>query len=174
MDRCVLRGLALPAAALLLAAGCAHVISTEVRQTARADLTFPAVHQDPEAYRGETVIWGGVIIETLNQREGTLVTLLETPLDSQGFPGDAEYSRGRFMVRAASYLDPEVFRRGVKMTLAGTVVGREVKPLGEIQYAYPVLSAREMHIWKERPYYYYPYPPWGFHWGYPYWYWRGW
>jgi outer membrane lipoprotein len=131
------------------------------------------VHQDPEAYRGEVVIWGGVIIETVNQPEGTLVTLLETPLDSMGFPNDAEYSRGRFMVRTAKYLDPEVYRKGVKLTLVASVAGKEVRTLGETQYQYAILWPRELHIWKERaPYYYYP--PWRFYWGYPYWYWRGW
>lgn len=158
---------------LFLASGCVHVISSEVRQAVKKDPSFPVVLQDPDSFRGEMVIWGGVIIETQNLTDGTSLIILETPLDSQGFPEDAEYSRGRFMARTSAYLDPEVYKKGRKVTMAGEVVGKEARALGETQYAYPVLSVRELHLWKEPERVYgWPYGP--YYWGPPLWYWDWW
>ncbi len=158
---------------LFVASGCAHVISPEVRQAMKRDLSFPLVLQDPDSFQGEMVIWGGVIIETQNLTNGTSLTLLEAPLDSQGFPEDAEHSRGRFMARTSAYLDPEVYQKGRKVTVAGEVVGKEVRALGETQYRYPVLSVRELHLWKEPERVYgWPYGP--YYWGPPLWYWDWW
>jgi outer membrane lipoprotein len=171
VSNAIIRSLAL--LALFLASGCAHVISSEVRQSVKEDLAFPAVLQDPDSFRGEMVIWGGVIVETENRREGTSLILLETPLDSQGFPEDAEHSRGRFIARTRAYLDPEVYRKGRKVTMAGEVVGKELRGLGEMEYAYPVLSVRELHLWKEEAGVYgWPYGP--YYWGPPLWYWDWW
>jgi len=154
--------------------GCAHVISSDVRQGARSDVTFPMVLANPEVYRGETVIWGGMVIETVNRQDGTVVTVLETPLDAQGMPADGDYTRGRFLVKTSMVLDPEVYRRGRKLTVAGEIMGKEVQPLGETQYGYPVLGLREIHVWKELPSAYaYPWGPY-YNWG-PYsWYWDWW
>jgi outer membrane lipoprotein len=129
----------------------------------------------PEAHRGDVVIWGGVIIETQNRPEGTTVMVLETPLDSEGAPADAEYSRGRFLARTPSFLDGEIYQKGRKVTVAGEVVGREIQSLGDIRYGYPVLSVREIHLWREHwttyGYPYGSYPYWGPYYGYWNWWW---
>lgn len=156
---------------LFVISGCAHTISPEMRQRARKDLTFPQVLQSPTAYVGFTVIWGGLIIETLNRSDGTAITVLETPLDYQEMPRDEESSRGRFIARISGYLDPEVYRKGRKITLAGDIIGKESKPLGEIQYTYPVVQVRELHLWRERIVEYYPYPYYWYWYGGPYYYW---
>jgi outer membrane lipoprotein len=166
------------ALALSMAAlwGCTHVISSEIRATAREDLSFPMVLADPERYHGETVIWGGVILETLNKPDGTTLVILETPLDWEGAPRDEEFSRGRFMARTESFLDEAVYRHGRKVTLAGQVAGREVQPVGEVPYGYPVLSIREIHLWRETVGAWVPAYPWGpyWYWGGPYWHWEWW
>ena len=66
---------------LLLPSACAQVMSSEVRAKARKDLSFSAVLANPEAYRGETVIWGGQVIDTLNEPGSTLIKILQIPLD---------------------------------------------------------------------------------------------
>lgn len=165
--------LALPA----LLGGCAHVVSPQLRALAREDLTFPMVLSDPERYQGEVVIWGGVIIETQNRPEGTTLVILETPLDREGAPKDAEFSRGRFLARTRSFLDQAVYREGRKVTVAGEVAGKEVRAVGEMQYSYPVLAAREIHLWREPPVAWgsrYPLGPYWYWWD-PYWpWWPGW
>jgi outer membrane lipoprotein len=151
--------------------GCAHTISPEMRQRARTDLTFQEVLQNPMAYIGSTVIWGGVIIETLNRSDGTIITVLETPLDYQEMPTDAVNSRGRFIAKVSQYLDSEVYQKGRKITLAGDIIGKETGPVGEIQYTYPVVQVKELHLWRERAMGYYPYPYYWDWYGARYYYW---
>ena len=61
--------------------GCAHVISSEMREKVRKDLTFSAVLANPEAYEGETIVWGGKVIDTLNEEGLTLIKILQIPID---------------------------------------------------------------------------------------------
>lgn len=162
----------------LLLSACAYPISQPFRDEARKDLTFSTVLQNPTTYRGSVVIWGGVIIDTVNRPEGTEITVLETPLDSGGEPGDEEFSRGRFIAKSLQFLDPEIYKNGRKITVAGEITGQETRPLGAMQYRYPVLMIKELHLWKkETVTYVYPRYYWGFwDWYYPspwpYYWWR--
>jgi outer membrane lipoprotein len=131
---------------LVFAQACSHVVSSQMRATARKDISFPMILQDPLAYRGATVILGGFIIQTENRPRGTELMVLETPLDSLGRPEDRELSRGRFVAESSSYLDPEVYSRGKKVVLAGEVAGASSRPLGETSYRYPVLTVKELHV----------------------------
>jgi outer membrane lipoprotein len=143
--------------------GCAHVISSEMRAKARNDLPFSAVHANPEAYAGEIIIWGGKIIDTLNEKDQTLIKVLQIPIDYTGMPEDEEMSLGRFVAQVRGYADPEVYRKGRMLTVAGRIVGKRVEPLGEMEYAYPLIEAQETYLWKSYPMPYGPYPG-------PYWY----
>ena len=152
-----------------LLANCAHVISRDLRERADPSLAFREVFQNPEFFRDKWVVWGGEIIQTMNQKDGTtLVEVFQRPLGWRGEPSESLSSEGRFLVTFEKYLDPYVFRRGRKITVAGEVKGERVKPLGEMDYRYPAVLAREVYLWDEYYYDPYPYPyyPW---WGYPYW-----
>jgi outer membrane lipoprotein len=118
-------------AAMLLLAGCAHVISKEVLQEVDASLTFAHVSKDPEAYKGKTVLFGGDIIETQNLSDKTQIVVLQRPLGSRGEPSAGDVSEGRFIITTPGFLDPAIYGPGRKITVAGTVVGKEVRPLGE-------------------------------------------
>jgi len=61
---------------LLLFSGCAYPISRELRQEAKESPTFSMILQNPTAYTGSIVIWGGSIIETVNTNEGTEIVVL--------------------------------------------------------------------------------------------------
>lgn len=136
-------------AAMILLAGCAHVISKEVLQEVEPSLTFAHVSQDPEAYTGKTVLFGGDVIETQNLSDKTLVVVLQRPLGRRGEPGGGDVSEGRFIIQTPGFLDPAIYSPGRKLTVAGTVAGKEVRPLGEITYAYPVIEKRELYLWPE-------------------------
>ena len=169
------------ALALLLAvglAGCSYPISEEFRVKAKGGPSFPAALDDPAAYKGATVIWGGEIIRTVNKKGGTDITVLEAPLRSSLMPGRAFHSRGRFIIRSRRFLDPAVYRTSKRVTVAGQIVSQEKQPLGEIQYGYPVLQVRELHLWpsewEERADdRYYSHDPWWprtrFHFGWHHW-----
>jgi peptidoglycan-associated lipoprotein len=64
--------------------------------------------------------------------------------------------------------------RRVDFNVAGEILGKQIKPRGEMDYGYPLVSNEQIPRWEE--YYYPPYPyyyPWGYYdpwWGgYPYW-----
>jgi outer membrane lipoprotein len=48
-------------------AACAP-ISQDIRRQADASAPFAEIQKNPDKYRGEMVIWGGVIIETTNMK----------------------------------------------------------------------------------------------------------
>lgn len=158
--------------------GCAPVISKNLRDAADPSLTFTQVLKTPDAYNGKTVIWGGEIIETVNQKDGgTMIEIFQRPLGWRGEPTLTVASEGRFLVLVDSYLDPYRFRQGKRITVGGEILGHEAKPLGQMDYVYPLVLAKQVYLWDE---YYYAYPPyyydpwwgypygWGFAWGYPY------
>lgn len=161
----------------LFISGCAHVISKDFRTKSDPHLTFSQVRQNPEAFKGKFVVWGGEIIETNNQRDGTtLIEVFQKPLGWRGEPKETFVSEGRFLILAEKYLDPYLFRKGKKITVAGEILGDKIKPLGEMEYRYPLLSSKQIYLWEEyyyRPYPYYYYPWWYYDplWGYPYGWW---
>lgn len=159
---------------IFLVQSCAHAISKKMRDQAIKDLTFLDIKGDPDRYIGKTVILGGIIIEVTNHKEGTSIKVLQTPIDSREEPQDPELSQGRFIIKTPSYLDPEIYRKGRKVSVAGKIIGKEVHPVGEISYTYPLIWAEEIHLWRERtptyPWGYYPHP---FYWDYWDWYFYG-
>lgn len=149
------------------AAGCGGVISEAVRVDSVPILSFRDLRENPEPYRGKTVILGGELIETRNRPEGTTLLVLQRPLDSREKPALGDATGGRFKVRLSEYLDPVLFARGRKITVAGTVEGVETEKVGEAPYRYVLLESRELHLWPdgEAVMHPYPYDPW-----YPWWY----
>ncbi len=145
----------------VILSSCAPAISKRYRQEAAPNVTFPMVFQDPAAYKGSVVIWGGVIIRTVNIKNGSELFILETPLGSGEKPKDIDYSQGRFIAISSSYLDSLVYHEGRKVTLAGEVAGkRKIVSRGGQSYIYPVVTIKEIHLWKKmRAWYpaYYPY-----------------
>jgi outer membrane lipoprotein len=155
----------------LFVSGCAPVISKELRTKVAREITLRELLQDPDLHKGKLVLWGGVIIGAKNVKQGTLIELLQKPADRRGRPRDVDQSDGRFMALYEGYLDPAIYSQGREVTVAGEVKGKRVLPLGEIEYAYPLISIKEIYLWppkiKER---FHPYPYWHYPWWYdPYW-----
>lgn len=159
-----------------LLAGCAHIISQEILKEVDKGISFEELSKDPESYKGKTVLLGGVIVKTENRNDGTRLEIYQTDLDSYGRPINTDQSQGRFLAMDERFLDSEIYSAGREVTIAGVVKGAEVMKLGEIDYHYPCLVIREIHLWKEvprlryDPHYRYPwYPFWGYPW-YPWYY----
>lgn len=153
----------------LFLSSCVHVISKDLRIKSDPTVTLGQVRQNPNAFKGKMLVWGGEIIETVNQNDGTTqIEVYQRPLGWREEPQETTASEGRFLILADKYLDPYLFRSGKKITVAGEILGEKIKPLGEMDYRYPILSSKQIYLWPE--YYYRPYPytyfdPW---WGYPY------
>jgi outer membrane lipoprotein len=153
--------------------GCAPVISEQLREQVSRELTLSVVAKAPEAHKGETVLWSGVIISSVNLKEGTIIEVLQKPADMQGKPKDVDESQGRFLALYSGYLDVAIYSQGRKVTVAGKIQGKKIQRLGEIEYTYPLISAKEVHLWSvaKEDRVYYPYPSLHYPWWYgPYWY----
>ena len=138
-------------------------LSIEIMRQVDESLTYQVVQQDPQRYVGKTVLWGGVILETINKMDVTVMKVRQTELDFEKRPQHLDRSAGRFIVRSAGFLDPAIYKEGREITVAGEVAGKEVLPLGDALYSYPVILAKEIHLWEKRR----PYDP--YWWDYPYW-----
>lgn len=132
----------------LLAGGCSHPISQDLMKSADKNLTYPIVIQNLKGYVGSMIIWGGIISDLHNSKEGAQITVLETPLDCWGFP-QPRITRGMLLARMDKNLDPKVYQKGRGITLAGYIIGQETKPLDDMEYVYPVIHVLELHLWKE-------------------------
>ena len=161
---------------VFMVAGCVHVISSDLRGKASPPVSLIQVAKNPEAYKGKWVVWGGEIIETVNLQDGsTEIEIFQRPLGWRDEPKQTVASEGRFLVLTDKYLDPYLYRKGRRITIAGEIVGEKIKPLGQMSYKYPIVSTSQIYLWQEYyyppyPYYYY-YDPW---WpGYPYGWWGG-
>lgn len=147
-------------------AGCAPVISKQVRDQVRPDITFGEVISNPERYKGQMIILSGIVIETENTREGTLLKVLQCPAGFRGKPRNADETGGRFLALDSRYLDADVFAKGRSVTIAGEIQGKRALPLGEIEYTYPLISVKEIYLWPLEK----RYPD--RHYYYDYWWWR--
>jgi outer membrane lipoprotein len=136
--------------------------SREIIRQSDEQLTIPEVQQNPGKYMKRQVLWGGIIIETKNQKNNTtLIKVLKSELDYTKEPKATGTPEGRFVISYRGFLDPFIYREGRLITVAGEIAGIKGFPLGDSSYAYPVVSARQIHLW-EYGYYRDNYPP-------PYW-----
>ncbi len=133
---------------LMLLSACAPVISQTTMGTVDKSIAFPALQQNPDAYKGSVVLLGGQIITTTVKANETWIEVLEKPPDYEQRPSDADQSFGRFLVRFQGFLDPAIYASGRKLTVAGQVEGKVIRPIKEVNYTYPVLAAREHYLWK--------------------------
>ena len=111
-------------------------------------------------------------MSTRNLTEGTLLEVLQKPLDATDRPLDTDRTEGRFMALCEGYLDPAVYSKGRQVTLAGRVLGTRTDTVGEVMYVYPLLACLEAYLWPPMPdtRTLYPYDYW-WPWYRPYW-WR--
>jgi starvation-inducible outer membrane lipoprotein len=136
------------------AAGCTHPIDRHGRARARAVAPSESA-RDPAAHQGQVVIWGGVILETVIHAEGTELVILEAPLGTAGEPLSADQSAGRFLAWTTSHFDPEIYHRGRRLTLAGTLEVSQTRLLGDLEYAYPVVRIEQHYLWPVPQYLYF-------------------
>ncbi len=154
--------------------GCFYGIKTipeDLKQGISSALMFETVIQNPEASIGEKILWGGVILKATVYESGTVIEIIQKPLDWRDRPIDTDQSGGRFLLeKEGIFLDPAIYQEGREMTLVGEITKEERRPLGEMVYRYPYVRASHIHLWKKRPKHIAaPYPPFP-HCRYPFWY----
>lgn len=164
--------------AVVCLTGCAHVISKDILKEVDTAITFSELRETPQVYQGKRVLFGGVIVKSVNKKDGTLLEVYQTEIDRRGKPVNLDMSGGRFLAHYMGFLDIEIYRKGRKVTIAGMVQGEQILRLGELNYHYPYLLIKDIHLWKEEqlsqygPYHWDYWDPWGYPWSPwhdPYW-----
>jgi len=142
----------------LLLMSCS-VVSKQVRKKAVPVPSFAALVKDVEQYRDQTIIVGGSVLKVDNQTSGTVITALQVPLKSGDKPGSKDQSDGRLIISTPQFLDPEVYTKGRKITVAGKIIGSSRDEASTAPIPYLKLEAIELHLWPQyQPSrYYYPY-----------------
>jgi outer membrane lipoprotein len=165
---------------VLISSGCAS--TDESLESGPPRLTYAQVESAPDTYKGQTVTFGGKVLNARRLKEGTRIEILQLPLDSSLKPArDLRKSQGRFLAMRKEFLDPATIPAGTFITVTGDVAGSVTLPLDETDYLYPILEMKTLKVWPAdddaqpcciRPY---PYMVPGPYWG-PYWspYWRPW
>ena len=131
----------------LIMTACAPVISQQALDEVEGGINFEDVLKNPDPYMGRILLLGGFIIETRNLPERTVIMVLQSPLGFRKEPAEDKNSKGRFIISVPGFLDPAIYRPARKVTVVGSVSGKEVRPLGEIKYTYPVILKKEIYLW---------------------------
>jgi outer membrane lipoprotein len=139
---------ALPLIAIIGAVACAPPFAKGSLEKVDRSISFRELQRDPDTFKGRWVMLAGVIIEAKNTKEGTSIEVLEKPMDRQGRPYETDVTEGRFIITTDRYLDAAVYHRGRRIAVVAEVAGRKLLPLGEIEYQYPVVVAKELHLWE--------------------------
>jgi outer membrane lipoprotein len=112
--------------AALAVAGCTALISQESLETVDREVRFKQVLENPSVYK-DTVVLGGVIVGLVHKKEGSLLEVYQTALNRRGKPVELDSSEGRFLALYQGLLESQIYRKGRRVTLAGTVQGSKVR-----------------------------------------------
>jgi outer membrane lipoprotein len=164
---------------LVFVAGCASLpIDKIYRDQVTENVPPSAVRQAADKYAGMTVIWGGRILNVGNLSGESELVVMGMRLDTDEQPRYNLAAEGRFIAKSENFLDPEIYRIGTDVTLAGKITGSEERLVNKAKYVYPVIAIEQLVLWRAPGYYYddgygpyYGWPYWGWSWywfGFPF------
>lgn len=110
-------------------------------------INYARAIQNPDAVRNRQVVFGGSIISTRNLSGHTEISVLAYPLDNTDRPSISATPLGRFILIQPGYLESVQYAPGRLLSARGILTGVQVLPLEQNTYTYPVLEARELHLW---------------------------
>ena len=163
--------------AFAVLSGCASRYPEELRTDQTELVEFSQAFTESQAHIGTPARWGGLIAEVTNLSESSVIEVVQFELNGYGRPHITEESPGRFRIRVAGFVDPEIYKKGREVTAFGLYSGLEPGHIGEYEYMFPMLESEGLHLWQERPersrvdvIFHHPYPAYRFRfWGpYPY------
>ena len=131
---------------LFLLGACASGPGYDERQVNMAATPRSAV-AELDMIRGQTVLWGGVILNTINMESMTRLEVLAYPLNSSQMPQRDRDPLGRFILDKQGFLDPATYAEGRLLTTTASVVGTDRGQVGDVEYVYPVIEAGDIYLW---------------------------
>jgi outer membrane lipoprotein len=152
-------------------------------QQATLNFSLPDMVIHPANYRGKLFVLGGIIASTRLTEKGSLIEALCVPVDSNGYLLDLSAARGRFLAlypKGQGLLDPLIYTKGRKVTVAGEFLDVSPGKIDDMGYAFPFFEIKDIYLWQEikdvrvvpYPYPWYPYPYWPYYYDWPYYRWN--
>ena len=133
--------------------GCvsgSEVVPETLQAQIDSSVPFLKIRENPEKYQNTVVILGGEILSARRLQEGTRLEVLQLPLDDSNEPvHDRMTSQGRFLALEPSFLDPATLPPNTRVTLVGEVAGVKKANLDDMEYSYPTLALKHLHVWPE-------------------------
>lgn len=157
--------------ACLLLTACS-TLPTAIKNPPQYDISYTQAIGNIGSYKNAPVRWGGIIVDVENEQNFSLVQVLYYPLSSNGQPQVDQSAEGRFVFRSPEFLDPAIYTKNTKVTVAGTLIGDIERTIGKKVMRLPLISATTIYRWPVYVYsnYYddfgYGYNP--YYGGYPY------
>ena len=102
-----------------------------------------------ENSRGKSVLWGGVIINSTNVKDGTQLEVLAYPLKGDLKPDTNQGALGRIIVLHDGYLETLDYVAGRQVTVKGNVLETREGSVGEAVYTYAVVHVKQLHLWPQ-------------------------
>lgn len=137
---------------LMAAAVCTgchkQVITDQLQDQANLNLDVSGVLADPKAAEGQMVVWGGQVVRNVKRDRGTLIEVMQMPLDDDQRPVGGSQGLGRFIVAMSGYLDTLPYEKGRLVTVAGVVLGVKDLPHGQARVTYVLLRGKEIYGWE--------------------------
>ncbi len=133
---------------MLVIQGCSYAISPDVAHRADKSVRFEKLQADPDSFKGKIIIAGGTIAQASEVNRGTLLEVIQRPLDYWGKPERTKRTGGRFLVFHPGLLNMMAYAPGVDITVAGEVLGTSSPMIGSKQYDYPLLLSKELKLWE--------------------------
>ena len=131
---------------------------------------FRSLQQDAAAYVGHRILLGGEVLQATHRADHTDIEVLQLPLDAQDVPiANRLASQGRFLIYQKD-IDPATLPKGTLVTVVGEAKGSVRQPLGDMEYAYPIVESDYLKAWPSWPPGVYAYDLYGYYgpWWYPY------
>ena len=154
-------------AVLLAAYGCS-VMPADVSKDAMPDMPFTALMEEAGQHIGQTVILGGYVVEVINDAHQSRIIAVHAPLGSSQEPKEKDLSQGRLVITYNGFVDPEVYQKDRKITVAGKIAGSSQTEQGKYPFPYLRIDMTHIHLWPLEKQV--PYDPYWDYWGPPYYY----
>jgi outer membrane lipoprotein len=138
-----------------LLSGCAspRIVPESMESLVDRTISFQEVLASPESFKGRVLVLGGEVLHAKRLKDGTQIELLQLPLEDGEEPSlDRQQSQGRFFALQREFLDPATMVAGTRVTFVGEVSGAKTERLDDIEYRYPILILKHLHVWPAQSY----------------------
>ena len=136
---------------LELSACNSTLIPSKFVKQAEPGVTFTTLTRNPDAYRGKTVILGGVIVDKKDERGSIWLKIKNRPLDADYVPrmptSPNDPESGHYWVMVKPQGLPPAYKDWARVTVVGQVIGET--PM-QAKVGEPALAAQYLQGWDSK------------------------